>query len=111
MVGMKFRILYSVKIIADAVEGPNFVSKYLFKSKWTAFVKPIEDPGLRAATKTTVRIDEMVLLHVQIVSINNSAWLWNVRNPEFPLLLSTYFCRLLYQRNILQRKENSVKRF
>lgn len=72
-VGTNSRILYPLKYILDTVVGPNLVSKYFLKPELTAFVKPIEYPGLRAATKNSVKIDGMVLLNIQIGDLTTSA--------------------------------------
>lgn len=58
--------------------------------EWTAFVIPTGDTGLKESTKTSLKMNGMVLLHVKMIDLTAIAWFGIVGNMAVHLLLGKY---------------------
>lgn len=81
--------MHKVTAVLDTGAGPNLVRKEFRQTDWTQRTKPERDPGLTSATKTSVRVDGIILLHVRIGDLRDRACLGIVDRLEVTLLIGT----------------------
>lgn len=90
-IGIQPSVMRPVIGILDTGAGPNLVAKDFLPSEWQQRIKPIRDPGLVAATKEAMVLQEMILLCVRLGDLEVRAWFGVVDRLAVRLLLGTSF--------------------
>lgn len=90
-VGITAQKMVPTIAIIDTRAGINPVSSNLLSPKWSSRIKPMADSGLSAATKQSVNVEAVILLHVQLGDLPARVWLGVVTGLAVSVLLGKSF--------------------
>lgn len=75
--------------ILDLGAGRNLVSSALLPLNWLVRVKPIPDPGFKAATRQTVDLQGVIPLHMYLRDLGGRIWFGIMTDPDVSVFLGT----------------------
>lgn len=90
-VGIAENIMLPKVGVLDTDAGTNAVNRSLLPAKWLGTIKQMADPGLTTATRHTVDVPGVILLHLQLGNRWLRVWLGGVTGVAVSIRLGRTF--------------------